>query len=132
MSYLSKNSNGGESKMKSFIFVKTQKEGFHFWKDAPAQISFLRNVHRHIFFIETYISIKHNNREIEFFMFKKEVESMITNIWYKYNLDNIGCSGVSCEMISNELRTKIIELYPKREVRIYVSEDNENGSYIEY
>jgi hypothetical protein len=34
---------------------------------------------------------------------------------------------MSCEMLANELAAYIKENYPKRDVRIEVSEDGENG-----
>ena len=38
----------------------------------------------------------------------------------------------SCEMIADELYTKIAERYPNRDVSIEVSEDGENGCLIHY
>jgi hypothetical protein len=118
---------------KSFIYIKTQKEGFHKWDKAPVQVSFLRNTHRHIFYFKVFIQLlKHNDREIEFFMFKKEVDIILQTIWMIHNLDIYECDGMSCEMISDELYEHLHKIYPDREIKIEISEDNENGSYKEY
>lgn len=134
MSYLSKNSNGSESKMKSFIYIKTQKEGFHYWKNAPKEVEFLKYPHRHIFYIKVSIELlEHNDREIEFFMFKKEVDDILISIWAAHGLKHSAvCDGVSCEMMSDELGKYLQEVYPKRKIIIDISEDDENGSYKEY
>ena len=39
---------------------------------------------------------------------------------------------MSCEMIAEDLYLKIAEKYPNRDVKIYVSEDNENGAHLEF
>jgi hypothetical protein len=109
--------------MKSFIWITTQFEGFHCYPDAPEEVKFLRNEHRHLFSVKVWISVKHNDRDIEFFIFKKFINSLIKENNFNYK---------SCEMISDDLYIKIKEKYPNREIRIEVSEDQENGSYKEY
>ncbi len=117
----------------SYIWVTTHKEGFHFWKQAPKAVKFLKHPHRHVFSFKIYLSIKHNDREIEFFMFKKDVKFAINNIWVKYDLySDKKCKGLSCEMISDEICKIIKKKYVGREIIIEVSEDGENGSRKEY
>jgi len=107
--------------MTNFIWVTNQKELFHRYPDAPDEVSFLKNRHRHIFHFKTYIEVKHNDRDVEFIMFKKFIQSFLDNF------KAILCDK-SCEMISDDLYEVIKEKYPEREVRIEVSEDGENGS----
>lgn len=112
------------------IWVRFQREGIHSYPaaaDDPAleDVSFLANEHRHIFHFEIRIAVTHNDREIEFIQFKRFCEGLFaTGI---LQLDN-----KSCEMISDDLFEKIAIKYPNREVIITVSEDNENGSTIQY
>lgn len=110
--------------MKSFIWITTQKENFHSWKNAPNDVLYLRNEHRHIFYFKVWISVKHNDREIEFITFKNYIEYLLDmkKIW----------KNKSCEMISDWLYELVIIKYPKRKVKIEVAEDGENGSYKEY
>lgn len=118
---------------KGLIWITAERPGFHFWKDAPDKVSFLRNPHRHIFKFKVFIEIlEHNDREIEFFMFKEDVEKMIKRIWIMHGLENTTGCGMSCEMISDELFNYINELYPNRDIAITVSEDGENGSHKMY
>lgn len=110
--------------MISYIWIKTQKENFHFWNEASEDIGFLKNRHRHLFYFKVYIEVLHNNREIEFFQFKKFIEDKLESkrLW----------EDMSCEMISDWLFKIINFEYPKRKIIIEVSEDNENGSKKEY
>ena len=118
---------------KSYIFVQTRKEGFHFWKDAKGEVAFLKYPHRHMFYFKVYIEITHKDREIEFFTFKKDVQLYIMDVWKTFNLHDFeNTTGPSCEMISELLYRHINIEYPKRDVIIEISEDDENGSRIEY
>lgn len=106
----------------NFIWITTQFEGFHKYTNAPENVKFLRNEHRHIFKVKVWIEVFHNNRELEFFQFKKFVESLIDK-----NLNNM-----SCEMIATLLASKIKTKYKSRKLKIEVSEDGENGCENEY
>lgn len=106
-----------------FIFINTSFEGFHSYPDAPNEVEFLRVNHRHIFHVKVAIEVFHNERDIEFILFKRFIESLI-----KTNDFN----SKSCEMISDELYKDVAEAYPNRNIEITVSEDGENGSEIYY
>jgi hypothetical protein len=117
------------------IWVKFQKEGIHCYPDAATNaklatgdwddVSFLANKHRHIFFFKVSIQVKHNDRDIEFIQFKRWLEKL-------YNENILELDSKSCEMIADELYTKINKKYPWREVWIEVSEDNENGCLLKW
>lgn len=105
------------------IWITTQFEGFHKYPDAPEDVAFLKNLHRHIMKLKVWISVKHNDRDIEFFQFKRFVESLIKDNSFDYK---------SLEMISDGLYALIIKKYSDREIWIEISEDGENGSFKEY
>jgi hypothetical protein len=109
---------------KNYIWVTTQFEGFHAYKDAPVEVAFLRNSHRHIFHVKVYIEVFHNNRDIEFILFKQFIENLCSTL----NKQDLG----SCEMISDKLHQDIISKYPNRSIIIEVSEDQENGCICQY
>jgi len=111
--------------MTNFIWVKAQKEMIHNYPDAPDEVGFLRALHRHIFHFKVYIEIFHNDREIEFIMFKHEVEE-----WLEYVKQKL--LKKSCEMMADYLYEKIKNKYPRRHIRIEVSEDGENGVLMDY
>ena len=102
--------------------VKVQKEGFHFWKDAPEKTKFLRNKHRHIFHITVYIEQMHNERDVEYIDFKK---------WLEQNIPVIN-GPQSCETIASHIKKLVeVKFRNSRKVKVQVMEDNENGVLIE-
>ena len=117
------------------IFVTFQKEGIHKYPAAltdPAlatgdeyDVSFLGYPHRHIFHFKVWISVTHDNRDIEFIQFKRWLENL-------YKEGTLQLDYKSCEMMSQDLYDSISQKYPNREVWIEVSEDSENGSFIKY
>lgn len=112
------------------IWVSFQKEGIHCYPDALTNpdledVKFLGHPHRHTFHFKVKIEVFHNDRDIEFIQFKRWLESLYSDNILELNYK-------SCEMISDELYKKIAVKHPERTVYIDVSEDNENGAYIEY
>lgn len=111
--------------MKRNIFVTFQKEGIHKYPDAPDGVEFLRNEHRHMFHFKVIIEVFHNDRDIEFILFKRELENL-------YNTDVLELDFKSCEMMAEALYSYINKTYPNRDITIEVSEDGENGAVIEW
>ena len=106
-----------------WVVVKFQFPGFHCWPDAPEEVAFLRNRHRHIFHCEVAIQEVNDDRDIEFFLFKKELESGIP--FY------ITGENDSCEMIAQRIKGMVEKDHPGRIVMVSVYEDNENGAIVQ-
>ena len=66
--------------MYSYIIVKTSFRGFHQYKDAPDQVAFLKNLHRHDFIVEAKIEVKHDDRELEFFIEQSALDVTIAHV----------------------------------------------------
>jgi len=119
------------------IWVTFRKEGIHCYPAAATDpnlatgdqydVSFLANPHRHIFHFRVWLSVTHNDRDVEFIQFKRWLEQLYSRTQGVLSLDH-----KSCEMMSDELYDTISQKYPNREVWIEVSEDGENGSFIKY
>jgi len=117
------------------IWVTFRKEGMHKYPAAltdPAlatgdeyDVSFLGYPHRHTFHFKVWISVTHDDRDIEFIQFKRWLEKL-------YAEGTLQLDYKSCEMMSGDLFDTISNKYPGREVWIEVSEDGENGSFIKY
>jgi len=105
--------------MTDYIWITTQKEAFHSWPEAPEEVKYLRNTHRHIFHFRVNIETS-KDREIEFHMFKRFIEKWIES-FPKY------MGSTSCEKLADILHGYIINTYTKREIIIDISEDRENG-----
>lgn len=114
--------------MIKIITIKTQFEAMHYWPDAPDEVSFLRDLHRHIFHVEANIQVSHDDRELEFFMVKKFLDKTIVKM-----LKDLQFSR-SCEQMAEYLLRAIEKKYKvkgeKRMVSVSVSEDGENGASV--
>jgi len=112
----------------SFIWVTFQREGIHMYPAALidpklVSVNFLGYPHRHIFHFRVELEIFHNDRDVEFIMFKRELEKL-------FDEGTLQLNHKSCEMIANDLSEYIKAHYPKRIYIIEVSEDGENGCRI--
>lgn len=114
-----------ERQVKKSIWVTFQKEGIHKYPNAPDEVEFLRYPHRHIFKFKVQIEVYNDDRDIEFFIFKRWLESLYTD-------DTLELDYKSCEMIADDLAKEIKDKYSGRWLAIDVSEDGENGCHIEY
>ena len=111
---------------KNYIWVTFAKEGIHKYPAALEdpelkEVEFLGYPHRHMFHFKVEIEVFHDDRDIEFILFKRELESLYNrhgamSLYYK-----------SCEMIARDLAKYIHTKYPGRSLSISVAEDNENG-----
>ena len=117
------------------IWVTFQKEGIHKYPAALTDpnlatgdeydVSFLGHPHRHIFHFKVWISVVHNDRDIEFIQFKRWLEKL-------YATGTVQLDYKSCEMMAEDLYQQISTKYPGRSVWIEVSEDGENGTFIKW
>lgn len=108
----------------TFIYITTQTEFIHQYKDAPEEVSYLRYPHRHVAHIKVKVEVFNNDREIEFIMFKHEIEKDL-------KLDFL--TNNSCETIANHILLYVQDKYGmNRDIEITVSEDAENGCELIY
>ena len=112
--------------IKRWIEVSFQKEGIHKYPDAPEGVEFLRYPHRHIFHFYVKLEVFHNDRDVEFILFKRELENL-----YGEN-QTLKLDFLSCEMLAYDLINTITEKYPGRDITVRVYEDDENGAILEY
>ncbi len=112
------------------IFVTFRKEGIHLYPAAAkdpklAEVSFLGSPHRHIFHFRVDIEVFHDDRDIEFILFKRELEAL-------YSGGVLQMNHKSCEMLADDLAAEIQKRYPGRWLKIEISEDGENGAVMTY
>ena len=114
------------------IWVTFAKEGIHRYPQAatdPAlkDVAFLGVDHRHIFHFRVEMSVYHEDREIEFILLKRELDSL-------YGNGTLQMNHKSCEMLANDLIDYLIgvDKYKGRTIVVTVSEDGENGATVTY
>jgi hypothetical protein len=103
------------------IFITTEFVGLHKWDNAPEKVSFLRNLHRHIFKVKVWFKVNHNNRDLEFFLMKEKIENRLEQTLKAINYENIGSCETLCENIST---------FDNKITKVEVSEDGENGAIL--
>lgn len=108
----------------AFIGVSLQKEGIHNYPDAPEGVEFLRHPHRHMFHFEIEVAVTHDDREIEFILFKRDIDRFLN--------DGENWGHRSCEMICDVINRYVRTTYGNRHMNIKVSEDGENWARCEY
>ena len=107
------------------IFVTFQREGIHCYPGAPEGVEFLRHPHRHMFHFKITMEVFHNDRDVEFILFKRELEALYTE-------GTLILHSKSCEMIAEELIEYISKKYEHRDITVEISEDGENGAVLKY
>lgn len=108
--------------MKASIKVRWEFEGFHQYPDAPEEVKFLRDMHRHMFKCTAKVQVFHDDREIEFFLLQRELKNKFNSVF---------CNELSCEAIARCIASYLREHYPNRGLEVEVSEDGENSSIVE-
>lgn len=101
------------------IFITTQFEAYHSWNEAPEEVGFLKNLHRHIFKVKATWLVNHDNRDLEFFIQKRKVDKFIVEHFAEKQLVNM-----SCEQMASMIKQQFDA------IEVEVSEDGENGAIV--
>lgn len=107
------------------IWITFEKIGLHRYPNAPEEVAYLRNEHRHIFKFKVGITVWHDDREIEFHMMKNRLQAL-------YDGGILQLNHKSCEMLAHELIAQIRGIYDcsQRDISVEVSEDGECGAVV--
>ena len=115
------------------VWVTAQFTGYHRWEAAPAKVGFLRDMHRHVFHVRVEVAVDHDDRDVEFFILKEAVETII-------RMEFAGKTDIgSCEMIARKIHTELNRRHLHVEgdtycvlsvMQVDVSDDGENGATI--
>ena len=87
-------------------------------------MKFLEFPHRHMFHIEVRVSVKHDNRDKEFILLKREVIEYLHSKYYQEELNVLDFRKMSCEMIAKDL------MFVFHADSVKVSEDDENYALV--
>ena len=67
---------------------------------------YLKNLHRHLFYIRVIKDVSHNDRDIEIIKFKKSIIDYLNYRWYDDNYKCLMFDNMSCENIAEDLYKK--------------------------
>ena len=104
---------------KTTITVTADFVGYHCWPEAPEEVSFLRNLHRHKFIVGVEFLIS-SDRQLEFFIMQTKLKRILP--------PPLG-SSASCEIMAEY----ILQYFFDQEyspISVSVSEDGENKSTV--
>jgi hypothetical protein len=114
--------------MKKFIVIRTRFEATHMWTDCNIEeVNFLKNEHRHMFYVEVKLPVTHNNRQLEFLTIKSGIDAFIEEELISYVGKGDGhpsIGGKSCEDIAEAICEKFKASF------VSVFEDEENGAEV--
>jgi hypothetical protein len=112
--------------MKTLIKVQTQFEALHRYFDAPENVSYLGDYHRHLFKVTAIIEVFSDERELEFFTIKEMIDLFIKKTIP--DKSELSCESMS-RLIVHHLRD---EIAGNREIMVEVNEDGEDGAIVCY
>ena len=113
---------------KASVVVNFQIEGLHHWPEAREmlpEVGYLSDKHRHMFHFTCKKKVNHDNRDVEFIMFRKDIMTYLTK-YYSEEFSCLDFSAMSCEMLAEELLDRFGLEYCS------VFEDGENGGEVYY
>ena len=113
--------------MNTNVIVKLQVEGTHSFPKARElfpEVGFLADTHRHMFHITCKKRVNHDDRDVEFIMFKRDILDYLKHKYYNKEDRCHRFGPMSCEMIAREL----LEYFGLEYCSVF--EDNENGAEI--
>lgn len=92
--------------MTQYVICALQMEGFHCWPEADGELAYLKNSHRHIFFITAEFPVHNANREIEIISQQNAIKRYLLS---KYGDEDGAChfGRRSCEDIAAEILNQI-------------------------
>ncbi len=112
---------------KTTVIVKLAVDGCHNFPKAAElfpEVAFLADRHRHMFHFTVACAVRHDDRDKEFIMLKRDVEEYLYSTYYEANSRTCEFGPRSCEMLAEE----ILNEFDAEWVEVW--EDNENGARI--
>lgn len=107
--------------MKRSITVRHTFEGWHHWPEAPGRRAYLAAKHRHMFWVDTTVTVGHDDREIEFHDLRDTARAATPG-------GDLG--STSCEQLAERVIGAVRHEWPGREYTVTVWEDNECGATV--
>ena len=114
--------------MRTYVVVRLQVDGMHNFPAAREifpEVGFLADRHRHIFHVEAKKEVFHDDRDVEFVMFKRDIQDYLKQMYYKPETRTHEFGPKSCEMLAKEILNQFDC------VTVSVWEDLENGAIVE-
>lgn len=110
------------------VIISFQIEGIHNWPDARniyPEVGFLSDPHRHMFHFKLCKKVNHDERDVEFIMWKRQVIDVLNLRYFNPTKKCHDFESMSCETIAKEILREFKCIW------VEVFEDGENGARVE-
>lgn len=115
---------------KTVVRSKFQVEGFHRWPNAPEDVKYLRDDHRHMFHVEVLVEVTHHDRDVEIITLKHKAKKIFELFgFYHQGYSALYFGTLSCEMLALALGTEL-NRQGLNVMLVNVLEDGENGGSV--
>ena len=115
--------------MRRVVFVTTRVAGFHNWPEAPAEVGYLADRHRHVFHVRVEWQVDHDERQVEFHIALGWLDAAVTSLYGSRRPVNF--EARSCETIAIDVARTLLQIAIQPSA-VEVSEDGENGARVEF
>lgn len=111
--------------MRCRVVVKLSLAGLHHWKECDIEHKlYLRELHRHVFYLRIEKTVAHDDRDIEIIALKEQITEYLECKYFDIHHRCLNFGTMSCEQIAldvmHEFSCDAVE----------VLEDNENGAIV--
>ena len=113
--------------MKVNVIAKIELDLLHNWPDAQKalpEVGFLSNMHRHKWYITAKKEVNHDDRDVEFIMFGRDIKDYLGHQYYNPESRTHEFGAKSCERLAREIMHEFNCVY------VSVFEDGENGAEV--
>ena len=110
------------------VIVKLSIDACHNFpaaKELFPEVAFLSDRHRHMFHFKVCKKVYHDDRDVEFIMFKRDILAYLSDKYYDVTTRTHEFGSMSCEMLGKE----IFNQFDCKWVEVW--EDEENGAIVE-
>lgn len=119
---------------RAVVIVAVRVVGFHHWPDAPPEVGYLKDDHRHIFTVRVEWPVGHDDRDVEFHTAQRWMLAALAQLVGHAPHDVAGpfrFGARSCEMVARELLTRLNGTLHPVPSAAEVWEDDECGARVE-
>ncbi len=111
------------------ITVANTYRGTHHWPKAEGVVEFLRNKHAHDFKVSISCDVRHNDREIEFYILRNRLDDIVLK-GFPQEYGFFVFDSMGCEQVGTEVLKQLLEMYPGRNWVVEVWEDSNQGAVV--
>lgn len=111
--------------------VTTRFEGIHNYPAAPKQVEFLKHPHRHEFHVTLYVEQFHNDRDVEYILCKRWLNTFLKAYTAEGELQARSCEMMALDIGKAAQTAWLAHEGTHRKLMVEVTEDGENGALVE-